>query len=177
MATFRFKFFIFYLSVFSFLACARQAAEPQAVNRTPVSDVSKPTMSAFIFENHKGPHLTYRLQAQQATLLEAENRVLVAAPFLTVHETRQIAAQKAGKIKIRAQGKQGAIDLKTKDVFFEGDVIYEVLPRSSKLTTTKLFYWAGREMTEVPEGTGYVLRTPDGVVEGSGLLAKEDLTQ
>lgn len=129
-------------------------------------------MKDFVMTTHEGPYLRHRLYADQAHLFEQDKKVLVFAPKLEIYQK-----ESAADLLVRAEGDEGLIWLDTKDVMFRENVRYRVIPKKYHLTTSRLYYWYQRGETEVPEGTGYVLTTTSGTVEGSGMISREDLTQ
>ncbi|MEK6544132.1 MAG: LPS export ABC transporter periplasmic protein LptC [Elusimicrobiota bacterium] len=147
--------------------------ETDPAKKLPQGSAQQPVMQDFIFENHKGGDVVYVLKAVKVVFKQDQDSAQVDEPRLLVMRPN---ASGAAKERIRARGRSGTIDFKTKDIELRGDVVYESLERSSVLTTQRLIYWSARKETEVPEGTGYVLTSPTGKVEGSSLISKEDLS-
>ncbi|MBI2070202.1 MAG: LPS export ABC transporter periplasmic protein LptC [Elusimicrobia bacterium] len=129
-------------------------------------------MMEFKMANYEGARLAYSLEGRRADLLERQETALIDAPLLKIYQQ-----ETQGKLLAEARGASGTLDLATKNIVLEGSVVYHVIPREQRLNTSKLIYRTAEHEMEVPEGTGYTLRTPQGTVDGSGLVAKEDLTQ
>lgn len=169
----------FLLAVLFLTACS----EPAKTNGKAASGTKGiPKMTGFVLKHYEGPQLAYILRASQADIYEQENISKLTAPELVIFEEgkkdlprAQRVEVSSGPIKIEAVGERGEINLSTKDVILEGNVVYQVKSTGYILKTQKLLYWSARRETEVPVGTGYTLQTPTGIIEGSGMISKEDL--
>ncbi|MBI4668387.1 MAG: LPS export ABC transporter periplasmic protein LptC [Elusimicrobia bacterium] len=157
------------LSAFTLVSCS---AAKRPVSQSAVTAVEHPRMTDFEMASYDGARLAFELKASIADLVTRDNRALVKMPRLKIYKK-----DSPGSLLVQAGGDRGEIRLDTKDVVLEDNVKYDVIPKNYRLTTAKLLYWAQRGETEVPVGTGYVLKTPDGLAEGSGMIAREDLTK
>ncbi|MBI4370627.1 MAG: LPS export ABC transporter periplasmic protein LptC [Elusimicrobia bacterium] len=129
-------------------------------------------MTNFSMASYEGEEMSYVLNARQADIRRKEDRVFVTQPQLKIYKKGA-----RGRLLAVASGRKGHLTMDSKDITFEDNVEYRVVAKNWKLTTSKLIYWAGRHETEVPIGTGYTLTTSSGIVEGSGMISKEDLTK
>lgn len=157
------------LAVLFLLACkpVSNNAKPIIAHEGPLV----PVVNDFTLDHDEKLQRVYTLRAREAQIHNEERKAFVSSPFLVLY------VRGKQDINVEAQSQKGVVHIDTKDVILEGDVIYKVIPQKTTLTTQKLIYWAKRQETEVPEAIGYKLQTLTGLVEGSGMISKEDLTR
>lgn len=145
-----------------------QKAAARAVS---VQSAMIPLMKDFLLEHYEGAQKIYSLEAKEAIVKQEEDKVYIAAPKLGIYRAG------SDNLSVEASSGKGLVLIKNEDLVLEDNVVYKVIPRNAVLTTQRLIYWAKRRETEVPEGVGYVLKSPDGVIEGSGMVSNEELTK
>jgi len=133
-----------------------------------------PVIKDFVLDHYDRVERVYTLKAREAQIDNKNKKSDVTKPVLSIYAK---GARGATVVSVDARSKQGNINLDTKDIILEQDVIYRVIASKTVLYTSKLIYWSKRREIEVPEGTGYHMQTPNGEVEGSGMVSKEDLTR
>ncbi len=143
-----------------------------SIKAVPVRALIAPRMTEFRLARYEDNELSYTLKAGRADLMESEGQALINRPVLEIYKKGS-----RGRLLARAHSRRGSVRFDSKDVVLEDHVFYDVIEKRYHLQTSKLIYWAQRHEAEVPVETGYVLQTPQGRVEGSGMISREDLTK